>query len=76
MTEYRLFVQSMYDRSVGFYESYGISVFEDGVLTRIVRDVSVERIKAEELVQLFNEEHLEPEHLSQAIEDFLFDFKT
>ena len=30
MKEYRLFVQSMYDRSIGFYETYGIAIFENG----------------------------------------------
>ncbi len=73
MTEYRLFEQSMYERAVGFYKTYGISVFSDGELIRIVRDISVERGKIERLARRFNEEQLEPEHLSQAIEDFLYD---
>ncbi len=76
MKEYRLFVQTMYDRSVGFYETYGVAVFDDGEMSRVVRDVSVERDKVEALVARFNREHLEPEHLGQAIEEFLFDFEV
>lgn len=75
MREYRLFKQSMYERAVGFYETYGISVFEEGNLTRIVRDVSVDREKVEILVNKLNKEQLETEHLSQVIEEFLYDFE-
>ena len=56
MKEYRLFVQSMYDRSIGFYETYGISVFESGEMTRIIRDISLERDKVEALADRFNAE--------------------
>ena len=74
MKEYRLFAQSMYDRVVGHYETFGVSVFEDGVMIRIVRDVSPDRKRVEALVSEFNREHLEPVHLDQAIEDFLLDY--
>ena len=47
MTEYRLFKQSAYHRAVGFYDTFGISVFVDGELTRIVRDISADREKVE-----------------------------
>ena len=71
MAEYRIYIQSMYDRACGFYETYGISVFDGGVLTRIVKDVTPDREKAERLIAAFNEGDLDPTHLSQAIEDFL-----
>ena len=70
MTEYRLHVQSVYDRADG----YGISVVENGAVLRIVRDVSLDREMVEALVGCFNRYGLEPEHLDQAIEDFLYDF--
>ncbi len=73
MTEYRLFKQSAYHRAVGFYDTFGISVFVDGELTRIVRDISADREKVERLARLFNEEQLDPVHLTQAVEDFLYD---
>ncbi len=76
MNEYRIFVQSMYDRTCGFYKTYGITVFEGGKLIRVVKDVSSDREKVERLVERFNAENLSPEHLNQAIEDFLLDFKV
>lgn len=76
MTEYRLFVHSMYDRACGFYQSYGISVFVDGQLTRIVKDVSPERDKVERLVSAFNDNALDPCHLTQAVEDYLCDYEV
>ena len=76
MIQYRLFVQSMYDRFCGFYETYGISLFIDGEPTRIIRDVSVDKEKAQHLVDILNEEQLEPENFSQVVEEFLTDFEA
>lgn len=76
MKEYRLFVQSMYDRSIGFYETYGISVFESGEMTRIIRDISLERDKVEALAERFNTEQPDTDHLDQLIEEFLYDFSV
>ena len=74
MIQYRIFVQNMYDRFCGFYETYGIALFVDGEAQRIIRDVSTDREKAQLLVNLLNEEQLEPEHFSQVVEEFLTDF--
>lgn len=74
--KYRLFVQSMYDRSVGYYDAYGVAVTENGEIKRIIRDVSLDRHKVEALIDRFNQERLEPEHLSQAVEEFLYDFEA
>ena len=76
MTEYRLFVQSKFDRVCGYYHTYGISVFENGRLTRIIRDVSLDREKVDRLIDAFNEGELDAVHLNQAIEEFLYDFKV
>ena len=76
MTEYKLFLQKEYDRTVGFYDSYGISVFENGVLTRIVRDISLDRKAVERMIYVFNEEQLDTVHLNQAVEEFLYDHQT
>lgn len=75
MTEYRLFIQNEYDRACGYYHTYGISVFEDGRLTRIIKDVSLEREKVERLINAFNDGELDSAHLNQAVEEFLLDFE-
>ena len=75
MTEYKLFTESMYDRIVGFYKTYGISVFEDGKLTRIIKDISLDRDAVERLICAFNDEKIEAVHLSQAIDEFLYECK-
>lgn len=76
MTEYRLFVHNNYDRACGFYHTYGVSVFEDGRLTRIVKDISPDREKIERLIAAFNEGGLDAVHLNQAVEEFLLDFES
>ncbi len=75
MAEYQLFVQKEYDRANGFYGSYGISVLENGTLIQIVRDLSPDRSAVERLVSVFNENALDPVHLTQAVEEFLYDFE-
>lgn len=64
----------MYDRNIGFYEAYGISVFKNGGITRIIRDISLDRDKVEALVDRFNDEQPDIDHLDQVIEEFLYDF--
>lgn len=76
MAEYRLFVEKMYDRTCGFYETYGISVCENGIPTRIVKDISLDDQKVSSLVRAFNDEQLDPAHLNQAVEDYLYDLNS
>lgn len=73
MTRYQLSVGTEYHRSVGHYESYGIALITDGSIDRIIRDISPDRERVEELVRLFNDEDLDPVHFSQAVEDFLLE---
>lgn len=75
MTEYKLLVEKKYDRTFGFYDACGITVVQDGVETHIP-DISTDREKIENLVKVFNEESLDPAHLPQAVEEFLYDFKV
>ena len=74
MTEYKLFEESKYNRLCGFYITYGIIVFEDGLHTRTISDISVNKEKVEQLISAFNELELSPRHLNEAVEDFLYDF--
>jgi len=71
MQEYRIYTQSCYNRACGHYESYGIALFIDGELSRIIGDISLNRTKVEKLAVLFNREDLDPVHFEQAVDDFL-----
>ena len=73
MKKYQLSVQTAYNRSCGFYETYGIALIVDGAPQRIIKDISLDREKVVSLVALFNEEDLDPVHFSQAVDDFLLD---
>jgi hypothetical protein len=73
MTQYQLSKEISYHQSCGFYESYGIVLIVDGEPQRIIKDISLDREKAEALVRLFNEESLDPVHFSMAVDDFLLD---
>ena len=73
---YELFTESKYDRRWGFYSTYGIVAVDGGQIRRIVKDISVDRDKVEALAAAFNREGLELTHLSQAVEDFLYDFEV
>ena len=75
MKEYRLFAQSVYDEAA-VLETYGIMLCEDNQIVRIIPDISVDREKVGSLVSDFNRYGLEPEHLDQAIEDFLYDLSV
>ena len=55
--------------------AYGIALIADGECVRIIGELCTDRAPVEELVALFNEEGLDPIHLDQAVEDFLYDFE-
>lgn len=74
MVEYKLFIENKYDKIYGFYETYGIIALKNKVNIRIIDDISLDKDKVEALVNKFNKEHLEIEHLSQMIEEFLYNF--
>lgn len=76
MTEYKLFTEQKYDRICGYYHAYGIAAFDDGALQRIVKDISPDKEKILQMTELFNSEGLELTHLSQAVEEFLYDFQV
>ncbi len=74
MVEYQLFVENKYDKHYGFYETYGIVALKNKVNIHIIHDISLDKAKIKTFVKRLNEEHLEFEHLSQIVEEFLYDF--
>jgi len=52
---------------------YGITLSVGGFITRVIPDIGDDYDTIERLVQLFNDEDLDPVHLDQAVEDFLID---
>ena len=76
MIHYEMFFEYKNDSKLGLYGTYGIAAFRDGKLMRIINDVSCDREKVTALTDRFNENFLEPEHLSQAVEEFLYDFEV
>ena len=76
MNHYELFFEYKTDSAIGLYGTYGIAAFLDGKLVRIIDDVSCDREKVKALTDSFNQHHLEIEHLSQAVEEFLYDFEV
>lgn len=73
MIIYKLFEQTKYYNINGHYTSYGIIVFDDDVHLRTVPDVSLDKTTVELMVEKFNKFQLDPCHLSQCIEDYLYD---
>ena len=53
--------------------SCGVALYRDGVCLAAADDLSPDPEAVSQLVQLFNEEGLDPVHFDQAVEDFLTD---
>lgn len=73
---YKLFAERQSDREHGAYTTYGISVCRDSSVVRVIGDITVDRDKAEALIDLFNQERLSPAQLDEAVENFLYDFEV
>ncbi|MBQ4129024.1 MAG: hypothetical protein IJD68_04545 [Ruminococcus sp.] len=76
MVEYKLLKQRKYYSISGCYTSYGILAFKGEKLIRTVADISANKTAVENLIEKFNKYELDPCHLSQAIEDYLYDQRT
>lgn len=72
MAEYKVFSDKYLLPEVGEYVSYGICVYSDGKLVLCVPDVVTDSERAEKLVCLCNGCGLDPIHLADVIEDFLY----
>ena len=74
MTRYEILAHHEEDAgNSGYRAAYGVAVYEDSSLIRVVRDVCADADSIRALVKLFNVEGLDPIHLSQAVEDYLTD---
>lgn len=76
MIHYEVFREYRFDRTFGFYETYGISAFENGRIAYTIKDISTDKDKINALTQRFNTEQLELQHMRQAIEEFLYDLEV
>ncbi len=76
MVEYKLLKQKKYYNNCGFYNTYGIVVFKNEKHVRTVCDISTNEEKVQMLIEKFNAYELDPEHLTQAVEDFLYDLEV
>lgn len=76
MSRYEKFIEKLDKPGIGKYTTYGIVVYEMVNQNRKelirVSDVSTDKNKVENLIALCNEEHLEPVHIYDVIEDFLY----
>lgn len=73
MIKYKLFEQTKYYNNSGHYTSYGIIVFDDDVHIRTVPDISLDKSAVQNMVDKFNRYELDPCHLAQSVEDYLYD---
>ena len=73
MTEYRLWEKSEKQSDNIPSLPYGIALYEEDEPVRVIGDLSADRERLAALIRLFNEEELDPIHLDQAVEDFLYD---
>lgn len=74
MISYRLTKQRISDSRGKHRTAYGVALVVDGVCIREAEDLSPDREAVFALVELFNNDELDPVHFDQAIEDFLYDF--
>ena len=74
MILYRLTECRIADSKGDLRPCWGVALCCDGVCLRTAEDLSPDREAVLRLVELFNEEELDPVHFDQAIEDFLIDF--
>lgn len=54
------------------YDTYGITVLVDGEPLSTIGDLSVDPAAVKRLIDLCNREELDPIHLDEVIENFLF----
>ena len=76
MYNYNIFVEDLKNEDFGAYTAYGIVVcsMENNQRKEVLRvsDVSTDKEIVENLIDLFNKEQLEPVHIYDVIEDFLY----
>lgn len=75
MIQYKVQKEQAYNSACGQYDTYGVAVYEDGMLLSAVEDISLDKDKVAALADRFNRDQLSPAHLEEMIETFLYDFE-
>lgn len=73
MVEYKLLTQTKYFGASNHCKTYGIIVFDDNIHIRTIGDISRNKTEVQRLIDKFNKYGLDPCHLTQAVEDYLYD---
>ena len=61
----------VFSNDIGYYRTFGLKVFDNGVLYTSVPDISADENVVSHLAQLCMDEQPDPVHLYDVIEDFL-----
>ncbi len=73
MCRYETFTETLAKPGIGEYTAYGIAAYDENRKELIrVSDVSSNKSVVESLTALCNKEHLDPVHVYDVIEDFLY----
>lgn len=73
MVEYKLIKSDTCCDYCDYHSTYGISVYDNNKLIKSVHDISVDKIAVEKLIEKLNKHGLSLCHLSEIIEDYLYD---
>lgn len=76
MAKFGIFSERKQNSDHEYYDAFGIAVSERGETVGIVRDVCADKEKLTDFITLLNSERLDPIHLDEAIENFLYDFEA
>ena len=70
---YRITEQRADNGGAGMRPCFGVALYIGDECVRVIGDISPDREAVQKLIGLFNDEELDPVHLDQAVEDFLYD---
>lgn len=65
---YQCIKQELHNKDIGNYITYGIEITEENI---IMNDVSCNKEKAENIVELINEHQASPIHLNEIIDNLI-----
>ena len=76
MIKYLLHTQDVLSSEIESHESYGISVFSDDLHICTIHDITDNKSDIILLIKKINNFKLDPCHLSQVVEDYLYDLSV
>ncbi len=76
MIEYKLQTQDVHSSEKESHESYGISAFCDGLHICTIHNITHNKPDIILLLEKINKYELDPCHLSQVVEDYLYDLSV